>query len=683
MNWLHYLVEANIYLSVFYLFYCLLLNKETHYTLNRIYLLSSCALSFIIPLIQIGRLKPVEVAAQVSTTTVTTQVVYTLPGNQTVSPIMDNPLTLQDWLFYAYLAGAVVLFAVLGIKLYKLWLLSRAKPTAEQGGYKLIYMDGSNSAFSFFNFLFMGTSVPKADTIIRHELVHIRQIHSADIILLEVVKIINWFNPLIYLLQQSLKTVHEYIADELTAADEADTLVYSTFLVNNAYGVSGSHITNSFFNYNLLKKRIMMLHQQRSGGLARLKYLLAAPLCAALLCVSTLSFSKTYGWVDLAPAHELTNIKPVKNDDTIKYNKENKSVTPKGYHYREEGYLINNKADFRVVFSLKNGSEVDYFKNSATRAEIKLLKDKYGYTFPSIPIYNRMPPPPPAPPTNRPTPPKPKVDQIRFPAPMVYTNGYKHFAIHLINTIRYPANHLKNNEAAIVIVNFTVTTDHRLANTAIAKSGGADFDKAALTGFRFDFPISDKPGEHHFIIKFDPDGNGKYEKIDPDMYKAPGYAGEISIDARFPPKRVVDQVKFPPPVVKPDKLADTSFEPFYHQLAKTIHYPTQAHENKITGKVFAEFTVDADHHIVEVGVLRAPSENLANEVIRAIKACGTVPAAEAGTNYMIPVNFVLNGYDGAAIVDPSAKKYGTLPPVSANTSYLSEIVIVSYLSQPK
>src|SRR6185437_1894458 len=69
------------------------------------------------------------------------------------------------------------------------------------------------------------------------------------------------------------------------------------------YGLSGSSITHSFFNYNLLKKRIIMLHQKRSGSLARLKYLLAIPICGGLLCASTLAFSKTYGWVDIAPHH--------------------------------------------------------------------------------------------------------------------------------------------------------------------------------------------------------------------------------------------------------------------------------------------------------------------------------------------------------------------------------------------
>jgi hypothetical protein len=101
------------------------------------------------------------------------------------------------------------------------------------------------------------------------------------------------------LLQRSLKTIHEYIADEQTAAYERDALTYSSFLLNNAYGIQGSTIAHSFFNYNLLKKRIIMLNKNRSGKLARLKYLTALPLCAGMLCTSTLVFSKNYGLIDL------------------------------------------------------------------------------------------------------------------------------------------------------------------------------------------------------------------------------------------------------------------------------------------------------------------------------------------------------------------------------------------------
>jgi hypothetical protein len=251
--------------------------------------------------------------------------------------------------------------------------------------------------------------------------VHIRQKHSADIVFIELIKIINWFNPLIYLLQISLKTIHEYIADEQTAAQESDALSYSSFLVSNAYGLNGSPLAHSFFNYNLLKKRIIMLNQKRSGKLARLKYLVAVPISAGLLCASTLVFSKSYGFIDLMPNQQvdnptLANAHIVPADtvvvDPVRIKKAD--VTAKGYKYEETGYLVNKKTDFRVIITEKNGEQKEYYKSKATPEELATLKSKYGYTFPKMLIYPKLPPPPPAPPVKSKT---PKVADVKLPPP--------------------------------------------------------------------------------------------------------------------------------------------------------------------------------------------------------------------------------------------------------------------------
>jgi hypothetical protein len=411
MNWLHYLLEANLYLCVFYAGYCLFLNKETHYTLNRVYLLLSCVVSFVLPLMQIGWLKPVEAATK-------TVVIIPQTGYQTtVQKLAVQPtLTFHDILIYAYLLGIIILTTVLFIRLYQLAKLTKTTKTLVDDKYKLINIEGSNTAFSFFNYLFIGTKTEANNIIIRHELVHIRQKHSADIVFLELIKIINWFNPLIYLLQISLKTVHEYIADEQTAAQESDALSYSSFLVSNAYGLNGSPLAHSFFNYNLLKKRIIMLNQKRSGKLARLKYLVAVPISAGLLCASTLVFSKSYGFIDLMPGRKTTSFTAaaVHNPivDTSQVNKV--STTTKGYKYDETGYLVNKKTDFRVIITEKNGEQKEYYKSKATPEELATLKSKYGYTFPKMLIYPKLPPPPPAPPVKSKT---PKVADVKLPPP--------------------------------------------------------------------------------------------------------------------------------------------------------------------------------------------------------------------------------------------------------------------------
>ncbi|WP_426586420.1 M56 family metallopeptidase [Mucilaginibacter sp. R-33] len=424
MNWLYYLLEANLYLCVFYAGYCLFLNKETHYTLNRIYLLLSCVISFVLPVVQIGWLKPVETATK--TIVIIPQTAY----QTTVQKLTVQPtLTFNDILVYAYILGTIVLTTVLFIRLYQLVKLTKATKTLVNDKYKLINIEGSNTAFSFFNYLFIGTKTQANNIIIRHELVHIRQKHSVDIVFLELIKIINWFNPLVYLLQISLKTIHEYIADEQTAAQESDALSYSSFLVSNAYGLNGSPLAHSFFNYNLLKKRIIMLNQKRSGKLARLKYLVAVPICAGLLCASTLVFSKSYGIIDLIPGHRIANQKPTNaqksTSDTIKVDPiriKKQDLTVKGYKYEETGYLIDNKTDFRVIVTEKNGEQKEYYKSKATPEQLAMLKNKYGYTFPKMLIYPKLPPPPPVPPANGK---KPKVTDVKLPPPPPPANPEK------------------------------------------------------------------------------------------------------------------------------------------------------------------------------------------------------------------------------------------------------------------
>ncbi len=311
MNWLYYLAEANIYLSVFYLAYCAFLNTQTYYQLNRVYLIGSCIVAFILPVLQIGALKPEQVV------TAAPVVEYQLPVAQYTEqlPVTNNivqvaaapTLSTDDYLWFGYLIGAAILLVLLLVKLYSLYKLVNKVSNTKQANYKLIQLPQTDIAFSFFNYLFIGNNAHGAKTIIRHELVHIRQKHSVDIVFLEMLKIINWFNPFIYLLQNSLKTVHEYIADEQTVAHETDPISYSTFLLNNAYGTGGPSVTHSFFNYNLLKKRITMLNQKKSGNLARLRYLVAVPVVAASLCASTMAFSKNYGWIDIAPATSTEN----------------------------------------------------------------------------------------------------------------------------------------------------------------------------------------------------------------------------------------------------------------------------------------------------------------------------------------------------------------------------------------
>jgi len=591
MSWLHYLLEANIYMAAFYLLYFLLLTNETHYKLNRAYLLITCVIAYIIPLIQVGTLRPANQGENVIH-------IILNPAFKPGTGADAYNFILQDLVLYGYILGAIVMFGIFVFKLIRLLQLTRAQNSMLDDKYKLVKIEGSNTAFSFFNYVFIGTKVAGTDTIIRHELVHTDQKHSLDIIFLELIKIISWFNPFIYLLQRSLKTVHEYIADEHTAAYENDALTYSSFLVSNAYGISGSSITHSFFNYNLLKKRIIMLNQKRSGNLARLKYLLVVPLCAGLLCVSTLGFSKTYGWVDLSPQ---------KTNDTAK--KQNrpaiKNVNLKtGVATQEIKYKLNNKDYYKVIVTDKNGKRATYYSNNISEANRRMLWEKYDFHFssdtvesitilppPAIKHKNIPPPPPPIAPKkgnskedeitiDEPAPgvkskasiakhavvPKAKTATFKYPPPIVKpnpnvnqastastkstasrditkkmppppmvpipppANGFVTLSKYISNHARYPAAARNNHLIGSVIVKFDVNGNNKISNVTLVKGiGGGCSEEIVRVASAYSGEVNVKPGNYKLAVTYSLDGIDAPDSVSESFAKDPSFAGEIVI----------------------------------------------------------------------------------------------------------------------------------------------------------
>eukprot|EP01037_Dinobryon_pediforme_P008366 gene8366-8453_t len=203
--------------------------RETYYQANRAFLLLICPLSFLIPLVQLDFLKrPVPISA------------LELTGRETVV----NVWVWSDYLLAVYVLIALGMVLNLAIKIFKLIRLSANNNKTITSDYKLIETPEEKNAFSFFGYLFINPNLALKETVIHHELIHIRQKHSWDIIYLELMKAISWFNPVIYLLQGSIREIHEFIADRETAGIEGDTDVYTDFLLSNAYGIPNDNLTN-------------------------------------------------------------------------------------------------------------------------------------------------------------------------------------------------------------------------------------------------------------------------------------------------------------------------------------------------------------------------------------------------------------------------------------------------------
>lgn len=128
--------------------------------------------------------------------------------------------------------------------------------------------------------------------ILKHEETHVAGGHSLDVILFEIVAIINWFNPLIYLYKRSIKLIHEFIADDKATSDGEDKGSYSQLLVSHAFGMAPQQLFNSFSTSSQLRRRLKMLYKSKSPRIALFKYGLSAPLFLALVILSSATTSK-------------------------------------------------------------------------------------------------------------------------------------------------------------------------------------------------------------------------------------------------------------------------------------------------------------------------------------------------------------------------------------------------------
>lgn len=262
-----YLFQVSTYLIVFYAFYEIAVKGQTFFMLNRIYLLSVIVFSLAIPLTRIQWLLQKEVIQQ--TLSVTVQFALTR-----VQPIQQFTSSLDRLTLPVYITGTT-LSSVLFI-----WRLMGLKKTAIKSS--------KNKAFSFFKFKVVDQTLPDYPIINVHEQVHVRQLHSADILFVELMGILFWFNPVIYCYKRSIKRVHEYLADRAAARYMGDNKSYALLLFHKSIGLSPV-LANSFQNTSLLKSRIYMLQREQSRKLTLWRYIAIVPIIAIMLLFSSAS----------------------------------------------------------------------------------------------------------------------------------------------------------------------------------------------------------------------------------------------------------------------------------------------------------------------------------------------------------------------------------------------------------
>lgn len=280
-----YILKLNICLAVVYLFYQLFLRRLTFYNWNRWYLLGYTLLSFIIPLIDI--MPSLEKRALQQNVMVQWIPAITFAGPEEKG--FFETLTYWDWAIAILAVGSVFLLSRFLLRFYSFRKM-RAKAQLISGQDTLIYqLDEPITPFSFGNAIFINTELHSGEDleeIIRHEFVHVKQRHTIDILWCELLCMLNWFNPFVWLLKHNVKQNLEFIADNKVLQSGLDRKEYQ-YLLLKVMGNRQFAFTNHF-NFSSLKKRIAMMNSMKSARVQLVKFMFLLPVVAVLL----LSFRK-------------------------------------------------------------------------------------------------------------------------------------------------------------------------------------------------------------------------------------------------------------------------------------------------------------------------------------------------------------------------------------------------------
>ena len=279
-TFLVYILKSAVCLAIFYLFYRLLLSKETFHRFNRMALLGVMLLSCLLPLVKVT----VEQASPVNAQVMSMEDLLLMYqwNSEAVVEEGSRPFHWQEGLVLVYFVG---LFFVIVRHLWSLgrmlYLIRHSRCERLDNGIRLVVHRRKLAPFSWMRYIVISETDLKESGhhILVHEMAHIHYRHSWDLLLAEACAWLQWFNPAIWLLKQELQNIHEYEADEEVLRQGINAKEYQMLLIKKAVGARLYSIANSF-NHSSLKKRITMMIRKKSNPWARAKYLYVLPLAA-------------------------------------------------------------------------------------------------------------------------------------------------------------------------------------------------------------------------------------------------------------------------------------------------------------------------------------------------------------------------------------------------------------------
>jgi N-acetylmuramoyl-L-alanine amidase len=281
-----YMLKVALCSALLYGYYLAVLKDRQFHHYNRFYLLAVFLVSWIIPLVTI-ELKPF----QGSTTPVTYQLAEVIAdNNSSFEGMIVDDQSHFNWHWVLPLALGMISFVVLmGVvrSLISILFLIRRNPVHRLKDLNLVMTDAKGTPYSFFSYIFWNRNLDVESRIgqqmLAHELVHFRQKHSADKLLIELMMVVGWFNPVFWFLKKELYLIHEFIADS-QSIENNDSALLAELLLAAAYPQQQNTFTHPFF-FSPIKRRITMLKKISSPRFSYFRRIIALPIAGMLLMI--------------------------------------------------------------------------------------------------------------------------------------------------------------------------------------------------------------------------------------------------------------------------------------------------------------------------------------------------------------------------------------------------------------
>lgn len=633
---LAYFLKINVAIILFYAFYRLFFYKDTFFQWRRATLLAFFIIAFLYPLLNIQEWvkeqEPMVAIANLYANVVLPEI--TIPA-EARSNTNWFELTLQS-LNYIYWAGVFLLSIRFLVQLISICLLSRRSRKVMMQGIRIRILSKPSGPFSFFKWIFLypgELSEKETEEILTHELTHVRQLHSFDVIFSEIASIFCWMNPFVWLLKREVRHNLEYMADDKVLEKGHDSKSYQYHLLGLAHHKVATNIYNNF-NVLPLKNRIIMMNRKRTNQIGRTKYIMFLPLAMLLMLFSNIE----------AVARIATQI----SDEVFNTDKK---IEVKGQVVDNSGKPIQGVSI--IVAQTTNGTLTDKngnFKLSAEDNQV-LLFSFVGLRSVAIPLKDAKLPlkvvmkeeiteykgetPNGATPQIKSGDPEEPIFMVVEEMPS-YPGGIDALIKFINDNIQEEAK--TKGIAGRVVVQFTVEKDGSIKNAEVVRAVHPDLDKEALrivnkmpkwnpgkqrgkaVAVKYTVPITftvshkNNPADNEIVVvgyeANDSDDNPVFQVVE----NMPEYPGGMAAMMKF--------------------------------LAKNIKYPIEAQKAKVEGRVIAQFIVNTDGSTSDYKIVRNVCPELDAEAIRVLSLMpkwtpGTQRGKAVRVKYTVPVTFRL------------------------------------------